>query len=792
MNRAFRTYDALTILGLLVVAAWAPGYLAQGSATRDVASGTEFVTPVPRYGDTITFGFILQHRDEAPRSTGPVLTLSFQRPSEDEREDGAVANITRTYHARHVDLGVATFLQDSRTVSALYDPRGKGLVNADVQMYDSGRHLATFLQPRPDQVIEGEMRGGRIEVSDLPTQPIDMVYRPTTDLVEMVAQGLPIIRRASPEQDEDVAPTTLVIEYPSPEFLRVAPLAAEHDGRILFARHVQEFGTIYGPVKEPFPEGLVGFRHNLDNFEFRWKDMDDLPGSIRRGWQWYAADLPITAGAHNTFLDHGRNRTTSIDLVPLTYEAGSEPIPIDPEWEYVAQTGAPADAIAASELSRDLGAIWGETHMKALHDRLLAEGNSEPSRRMLQDGGFILGFAWQLSRDGGETWVATIVAPNGTTTNTVVEIVAGSPVGWETLCGRTIEFAGSQLRGSCVIAHPGLLERIPQVLPPSAAFDLLRSTLLTKDTGEESAGLYMPELLHPLDFAEGGGQIMLEGHPLTPLFHPFLTRTPTGDAHLHGVSQATLAVRNGGLFEHRQIDLESGETRGAANFRAVPPDERMGRVLQPQTAEVAEAVRTIDPVGPQAAYGGLALVLLGLLFRLVAALKAGAHLPLLAPLYAKITRDKALLHEHRETIHALVRADPGVTIGEVVERSGLSRTGAFHHLATLAKNGLVAVTTLGRTRHYFPGEMKDPRLRTRIAVRRNPDWDAVLAAVEAHPGAALHELLPHVPQRKSALSRVGTRLERLGLVRKEPDGRTVRFFPTSSSADPEPSARASS
>lgn len=91
-------------------------------------------------------------------------------------------------------------------------------------------------------------------------------------------------------------------------------------------------------------------------------------------------------------------------------------------------------------------------------------------------------------------------------------------------------------------------------------------------------------------------------------------------------------------------------------------------------------------VGRAAGVTGLALLLVVLL---------------LAPLYSRISRGRALVNENRARLHGLIRDEPGVTAAELTRRVGLARMVVRHHLQLLEAHGLVTRRRDGRRQRYF-------------------------------------------------------------------------------------------
>lgn len=62
---------------------------------------------------------------------------------------------------------------------------------------------------------------------------------------------------------------------------------------------------------------------------------------------------------------------------------------------------------------------------------------------------------------------------------------------------------------------------------------------------------------------------------------------------------------------------------------------------------------------------------------------------------------QALSHEHRRRMLDLIKAQPGLAVGELANFFDVSRIAVMNHLAMLERAGLVLSERLGRTRKLY-------------------------------------------------------------------------------------------
>lgn len=138
---------------------------------------------------------------------------------------------------------------------------------------------------------------------------------------------------------------------------------------------------------------------------------------------------------------------------------------------------------------------------------------------------------------------------------------------------------------------------------------------------------------------------------------------------------------------------------------------------------------------------------------LAAAATAVALVALAAALYSRFRSRDALLasSEPRRRIVEAVRAQPGVTVGELVRVVGITRTAVLYHLRMLEQARLVEMRSEGGRCFVFPPAAL-PRGGVPVHLARHPVLGRLVAELAALEGAVLarrelHARMGEVPQR---------------------------------------------
>lgn len=131
-----------------------------------------------------------------------------------------------------------------------------------------------------------------------------------------------------------------------------------------------------------------------------------------------------------------------------------------------------------------------------------------------------------------------------------------------------------------------------------------------------------------------------------------------------------------------------------------------------------------------------------------------AGLPLLAPLYTRIARNKVLDQPTRERIVALVKAEPGVTFGEIQRRLDVAAGQLTHHARMLEDAGVLFSTPDGQQRRFFHvghGRVDAvPPLAERALAHLQRDGPRTLADLARDLGVSRQALHYHVKKLQAA------------------------------------------
>ena len=149
-----------------------------------------------------------------------------------------------------------------------------------------------------------------------------------------------------------------------------------------------------------------------------------------------------------------------------------------------------------------------------------------------------------------------------------------------------------------------------------------------------------------------------------------------------------------------------------------------------------------------------------------------------ALLYTRIAKDRLLDHARRETLLGAIRDRPGMTLSDVAESTGIPRNTATYHLNRLEKEGMVTSARQGRARLYFVvgGDARKAQADA-FAALRHDNGRALALAVGASPGVDQQALCAKLGLQPSLVHWHADRLLAAGVLRKEREGRHVRYHP---------------
>lgn len=174
-----------------------------------------------------------------------------------------------------------------------------------------------------------------------------------------------------------------------------------------------------------------------------------------------------------------------------------------------------------------------------------------------------------------------------------------------------------------------------------------------------------------------------------------------------------------------------------------------------QAGSRSGATRAAPPAGgsvPSALSAGEPLVVVAVM----------AFLALLLWLYSRIGRDRLLDHDNRRRIHELVLANPGITVGEVSRRIGLSYKTVQRHVERLLNAGILAHRGAGRRRLFENHGVYSPRAKSLIAELRTPVARQIIEGIAMRPGITQTELARELRLSLSTVNFYAARLLKLG------------------------------
>lgn len=144
--------------------------------------------------------------------------------------------------------------------------------------------------------------------------------------------------------------------------------------------------------------------------------------------------------------------------------------------------------------------------------------------------------------------------------------------------------------------------------------------------------------------------------------------------------------------------------------------------------------------------------------------------PFLASLYSRIRRDDVLDHETRAAIYALLRKEPGLSLGDIAEQVGGSRSTVRHHVRKLEEADMVRHMTQGRCRIHYPvGREEEARTAHLL---RNPKRARIVELLETRP-LSLVELAHVLDANPGSVHFHLNKLTEAGLIERYENGSVV-------------------
>lgn len=150
-------------------------------------------------------------------------------------------------------------------------------------------------------------------------------------------------------------------------------------------------------------------------------------------------------------------------------------------------------------------------------------------------------------------------------------------------------------------------------------------------------------------------------------------------------------------------------------------------------------------------------------------------------LYSRLGRDEVLDHDARDRMYRIIQDEPGIHVSELMRRVDGGWGGLMHHLHVLEDKEYVTSRDDGRYRRLFPVGQYNPDRMDTIALLRNESTAEALDIIARRPGINQSELASRMGMKPPSARYHLQKLQEAGLVRKEKDGRSVRFYAQRSS-----------
>lgn len=177
------------------------------------------------------------------------------------------------------------------------------------------------------------------------------------------------------------------------------------------------------------------------------------------------------------------------------------------------------------------------------------------------------------------------------------------------------------------------------------------------------------------------------------------------------------------------------------------------------------------PAGQYAAGAGLVAAVVGLFYWAWPTLKQLAF----APLYSRLETPKALHHPVRAELMALVEANPGIHLQEILRRTGRAMGMVQHHLGKLVEVGLVTAAGGPGYVCYFRRGRVDRAVMDAAPLLKSDGARRVLAAIADHPGISGVQVADLARLTRQAVHFHVERLASAGLVATCREGSVVRL-----------------
>lgn len=800
-----RVVDSLAVLGVVLLLAFTPAYLAQDPLERDLSDGVEFDFPAPRIGDKATLELVLQWGDDEPVVLPDMQTVQVHAVAPGEIPVHALFSIEESRRPVRAEFSWGTLEVDQWLVRTYFDADGRAVwreeTHTDAPEVESGddEHVAAVVHRwgRP-------ITNGVADANHVANKPV--VYHPS---------DLALVRR-------DIAANlpAFVANLQGDE--RYAGIYPEMSAEVVRQRGTEHF--VLG--RDPY-ESLMGGKWAGASFGgVQWFahgiTFDDPQGDA---WDPYAVgafgreDWFMAIGGWQVFEAPSNNARLDVWSFPSQVERGTgEPLPLTSYDRFDADRYARPSAAEADLPHITLGTLpdtdteWlrGLTLPELIE--LLGSEAATPSVRTAADGRLVA-FAWEAGQprtvDGAaedglpslplppgtgadpaapltthrDSWTAAFLTPDGMrVVNATVETGADGHrlVASTDFCEDFNPADHGQLTVDCSNVPDTTTDPSRLIADPLAALERVQAhediTAFPQRFSFQPLARYEPHYVSPFDgssFSDWTSPFSYPGEsPASGAHHLADDALPQGIigwlvVHDDGTTSEGGLWGDNGQVASRSSESPRTDDAGLASGSPMSTPSAAG----PATPKVLQ-VRSVEAIA-----GSLILLGLWAAIRSVFAAKSGAWVPVYAFLYAKIAKEDVLDNERRDAIVSLLDADPGLTTTEIGSRIGMGWGATVHHLETLRRNGVLSMVRHGHRQHYFRAGGMDKQERLLLVYSRDPIYGPFLRTVDDRPGAPLKDIVVHLRQGKAGASRTGKRLVELGLVRREKAGREVRFYP---------------
>jgi DNA-binding MarR family transcriptional regulator len=229
---------------------------------------------------------------------------------------------------------------------------------------------------------------------------------------------------------------------------------------------------------------------------------------------------------------------------------------------------------------------------------------------------------------------------------------------------------------------------------------------------------------------------------------------------------------SGALIATRSLEATYTSSTGLSS----PPAERepVPRPMHPSSLGIASVARW-PPGSVAGAVVAGAATSVGLTAWFWPAQRTG----LLAPLFSRLQRPRALDHRLRNDLMALVEQQPGIHVLEMCRRLGRPRGTVQHHVRKLEQLGLLVTHAAHGYVCCYPRRGAAERQAATDALLKSDATRRVLAAVVAAPGRTGTQLADELGLTRQTLHHHVSRLRQAGLVvADEAAGRVLRLRPS--------------